>query len=64
MGADPHPRGWFESSPPERQAIVRAHRELWAECVRECEEVPPESTLQDDDRLNLRPGGIKTNVWQ
>ena len=37
---DPHPRGWFESSPPERQAIVRAHRELWAECVRECEEAP------------------------
>ena len=40
MVADPHPRGWFESSPPERQAIVRAHRELWAECVRECEEAP------------------------
>ena len=41
---------------------VRVHRRQ--HCVRECEEVPPESTLQDDDRLNLRPGGIKTNVWQ
>jgi hypothetical protein len=35
---DPHPRGWFESSPPERKAIVNAHRELFLECVRECEE--------------------------
>ena len=41
---DSEPRGFFESSPPERQRIIAGHRELWAECVAEIDASPDGTT--------------------
>jgi proline iminopeptidase len=37
---DSEPRGFYEASPPERQRIIRNHRTLWAEAVREIDAAP------------------------